>query len=42
MVEDYISAYYMGNFISVYGFIVINLKKNVVVEDQLEMYVRQY
>lgn len=37
----YISAYYIGNFISIYGIIVINLKKNVVVEDQLKMYVRQ-
>lgn len=42
MVEDYISAYYIGNFIPIYGIIVINLKKNVVVEDQLEMCVRQY
>lgn len=37
----YIYAYYIVNFIPIFGMAVINIKKNFLVEDQPEMNVRQ-
>lgn len=39
--EENITAYYIDTFIPIYGMVVINLKKNFVLEDQLKLNFRQ-
>lgn len=36
-----VSAYYIDNFIPIYGMVVINVKKNYVGEDQFKLNLRQ-